>query len=99
MSWSGAAGATAWQPCVSVLGRALPRLSRGCRRLRDLPQLHRKIIARGGEARPIGRPGYSIYAVRMAAIGSDKVAGSSIPDLYTLIGASGGHALPIGRPA
>src|SRR6266478_576648 len=72
--------------------------SRSCRRLRALPHLHRKIIARGGNARPIGRPGYSIYAVRMAAIGADKVAGSSIPDLYTLIGASGGDARPIGRP-
>src|SRR5260370_22024405 len=94
----GAAGVGAWKVCVWALGRVLRRLSRGCRRLRDLPQLHRKIIARGGEARPIGRPGYSIYAVRMAAIGADKVAGSSIPDLYTLIGASGGDARPIGRP-
>src|SRR5260370_24484979 len=99
MSWSGAAGATAWQPCVSALGRALPRSSRGCRRLRDLPQLHRKIIARGSEARPIGRPGYSIYAVRMATIGADKVAVSSIPYLYNLFGAIRGDARPIRRTA
>src|SRR5229473_3537874 len=98
MSWSGAAGATAWQPCVSALGRALPRLSRGCRRLRDLPQLHRLIIASGSDARPIGRPGCRDYISSMAPVGQDKPAAARIPHLDEIVPASRGDARPIGRP-
>jgi len=62
------------------------------RGLWSLPHLHCCIIARGGDAGAVGRPGYGIYAAGMPAINADKAACSGMPDLHNLVGACGGDA-------
>src|SRR6266702_2957791 len=63
-----------------------------------MPYLHTAIIACGGDAFSVGRPGHVKYSIAMPIIGIDMIASSSIPHLHGMISAGRGDALAIRRP-
>src|SRR6266487_2245693 len=64
----------------------------------SVPYLHRTIVACGGDACSIGRPGHRLHSIPMAMIGNDTEAVRGVPYAHRLIIACGSNVCTPGRP-
>ena len=63
-----------------------------------IPHLYSCVIATGGDAGAIGRPGYGRNYISMPTIDEKELSSVCFPYLYSPVRATGGDAGSIGRP-
>ena len=61
-----------------------------------VPDLHRLIVAGGGDAASVGAERHAIDPVGVSLECERLLAGAGVPDLHRLIVAGGGDASPVG---